>query len=279
MKHHDYELVERVIHYLDERYLDRPDLKAISRRAGLSEFHFQRLFTRWAGVSPKRFVQYLTKEHARKLLEQSRDILSASLESGLSGPSRLHDLFVNYEAMTPGDYKEGGRGLTIRYGFHMTPFGECFLAVTERGVCALHFIMQKSTNALHACKERWPNARFTEDDKVTGRAVERIFSRSGTIRLDVRGTNFQLKVWEALVRIPEGAVTTYSAIANAIHNPGASRAVGAAVGSNPVAYLIPCHRVIRNLGVFGNYRWGEDRKKAMLGWEFAKHDARLDRVA
>ncbi len=266
----DYQLVERVIHYLGDAYLERPDLKAISRRAGLSEYHFQRVFTRWAGVSPKRFLQYLTKEHAKRLLDRSHDLLTVSFESGLSGPGRLHDLFVNFEAMTPGDYKAGGTGLTIRYGFHPSPFGECFLAATDRGVCALHFVMSSRSAVLNDCRSRWHHAEFVEDAKRTSAFVQQVFDRSGRIHLDVRGTNFQIKVWEALIRIPEGAVATYSDIAKAIGHPGAHRAVGTAIGCNPVAYLIPCHRVIRSLGVFGNYRWGEDRKKAILGWEFAK---------
>lgn len=269
----DYQLVERVIHYLGDVYLERPDLKEISRRAGLSEFHFQRLFTRWAGVSPKKFLQYLTKEHARRLLDHSHDVLSVSFDSGLSGPGRLHDLFVNFEAMTPGDYKTGGAGLTIRYGFHPSPFGECFIATTDRGICALHFVATSRSAVLNECRSRWRHAEFVEDTKQAASTVRRIFDHTGKIHLDVRGTNFQVKVWEALIRIPEGAVATYSDIARAIGRPGASRAVGTAIGSNPVAYLIPCHRVIRGLGVFGNYRWGEDRKKAILGWEFARRDA------
>lgn len=274
----DYELVERVIHYLGDAYLERPDLKAISHRAGLSEFHFQRVFTRWAGVSPKRFLQYLTKEHAKRLLDKSHDLLTASFESGLSGPGRLHDLFVNFEAMTPGDYKSGGAGLTIRYGFHPSPFGECFLAMTDRGICALHFIATSRSAVLRECRSRWNRAKFVEDPKQTSAVIQRIFDRAGKIYLDVRGTNFQIKVWEALIRIPEGSVATYSDIAKAIGHPGAHRAVGSAIGSNPVAYLIPCHRVIRGLGVFGNYRWGGDRKKAILGWEFAKRETEMAAV-
>ncbi len=261
----DYERVERILRFLDEQYLDRPDLTSLSRRAGLSEYHFQRLFTRWAGVSPKRFLQFLTKEHARMLLDQSKDLLSASFESGLSGPGRLHDLFVTLEAMSPGDYKSDGDGLRFTWGNADSPFGTVFVAWTDRGICRVSF----SKQALVEVRDRWPRAAFVENRREAAAILRRMFDRKDKIRLCVGGTNFQIKVWEALVRIPEGTITTYGEIAQWIGHPRAMRAVGSAVGANPIAYLIPCHRVIRSLGVFGNYRWGETRKKAMLGWEMA----------
>jgi AraC family transcriptional regulator of adaptative response/methylated-DNA-[protein]-cysteine methyltransferase len=242
----------------------------------LSEYHFQRLFTRWVGVSPKRFLQFLTKEHAKQVLESSASVLEATYQSGLSGPGRLHDLFVTCEAVTPGEYKSRGRGLQIAYGFHLSPFGDCLLAVTERGVCGLAFAEGGDRRkALADLRSRWRNADLQEDPKLTATWVERIFPLRGDqlvppLHLFLNGTNFQIKVWEALLRIPWGSLVSYEAIAVHLGAPKAARAVGQAVAVNPIAVVIPCHRVIHKMGVFGKYHWGAARKKAILGWEMAQ---------
>ena len=267
----DYARIERAISYLEENYLDQPDLAAIADAAGLSAAHFQRMFKRWAGISPKRFVQYLTLDHARRRLAESASVLDTTYDSGLSGPGWLHDLFVNYEAMTPGDYKRDGAGIEIAYGIHPSPFGPCFIGQTERGVCALGFAEDDvSPEPLQDFQRRWQNATFRLDKAQTGVTAARIFGASGgRLALDLRGTNFQLKVWEALLRIPPGAVVSYGGLADAPDKSGAARAVGSAVAANPVSYLIPCHRVIRKSGRFHNYYWGPERKRAMLAWEAA----------
>jgi AraC family transcriptional regulator of adaptative response/methylated-DNA-[protein]-cysteine methyltransferase len=260
----DYERVERAIRFLDEHHTEQPSLACVAGAAGLSEAHFQRLFKRWAGVSPKRFLQYATAEHARQLLCDSRPVLEAALDAGLSGPGRLHDLTVNVHAMTPGEMRRAGAGTTIRYGNHATPFGRCFLARTERGVCALRF-----GDGIAEERARWPAAEFVRDDAATAEDAARVF-RGGAISLDLHGTNFQIRVWEALLRIPVGSVTSYGALARRIERPGAARAVGRAVGSNRIAVLIPCHRVLRETGAFGGYRWGLERKRALLAWESSR---------
>ncbi len=272
----DYERVEKAIRFIEENFRRQPPLADIAASVGLSEFHFQRLFRRWAGVSPKRFLQYLTAGYARELLRQSRSVLDVAFEAGLTGSGRLHDLTVNIHAATPGELKERGAGLIIRYGTHPTPFGNCLLAATSRGICALRFIPPGDVGeVLGTLQGEWENACFAEDFEATGGLAERIFSTTvgGSaepgLALHVRGTNFQVRVWEALLRVPPGAALTYGELALRAGAPGAARAVGTAVGQNPVAYLIPCHRVIRNSGVLGEYRWGAARKKAMLGWEAA----------
>jgi AraC family transcriptional regulator of adaptative response/methylated-DNA-[protein]-cysteine methyltransferase len=232
------------------------------------------LFTRWAGVSPKRFLQFLTKEGAKELLNQSENLLDTTHLVGLSSLGRLHDLFVSTEAVTPGEYKSRGTGVTIRYGIHPTPFGKCLIATTERGICHLGFVQTSEGDAIDNLVADWKEARMIEDYRSTGSLVEPIFdlqfsTRIKPLTLHLRGTNFQLKVWEALLDIPAGAVTTYEGIASRIGKPSALRAVGAAVGHNPIAVLIPCHRVIRKVGDFGNYRYGTLRKKALLAREFA----------
>jgi AraC family transcriptional regulator of adaptative response/methylated-DNA-[protein]-cysteine methyltransferase len=272
----DYARVERALQFLNANYLHRPTLDEVAGHVHLSPFHFERLFQRWAGTSPKRFLQYLTKEHAKALLRDSKSLLEAAYKSGLSSGGRLHDLFISCEAVTPGEYKLRGEGVTIRYGFHPTPFGECLLAKTERGVCALRFLTAPSKpTALRELRDEWPAARFVKDDDETGEICQRIFRTASEdertqFHLHLRGTNFQLKVWQALLSIPAGHLTDYSDLATTIGAPKASRAVGSAVGRNPIAYLIPCHRVIRNLGVIGDYRWGHERKQAMIGWETAQ---------
>jgi len=267
----DYARIERAITYLEENYLDQPELGAVAEAAGLSAAQFQRMFKRWAGISPKRFVQYLTLDHARQRLADSASVLDTTYDSGLSGPGRLHDLFVTYEAMTPGNYKRDGAGIEIAYGIHPSPFGPCFIGQTERGVCALGFAEDEvSPEPLQDFQRRWQNATFRLDNALTGATAARIFAVSGgRLALDLRGTNFQLKVWEALLRIPPGAVVSYGGLADALEKSGAARAVGSAVAANPVSYLIPCHRVIRKSGRFHNYYWGPERKLAMLAWEAA----------
>ncbi|MCL4861789.1 MAG: methylated-DNA--[protein]-cysteine S-methyltransferase [Caldilineaceae bacterium] len=277
----DYERVAEAIHFLEANYRAQPDLDDLAAHLHLSPFHLQRLFTRWAGISPKRFVQFLTAEHAKQRLAESHNVLDAAYDAGLSGPGRLHDLLIATEAMTPGEVKSGGAGLTIRYGRHATPFGDCLLAATERGICKLAFLQDEdwaaAVNELHA---QWPGAQRVEDPAYTQPLVDTIFPPQpgqGEMRLKLllRGTNFQIKVWEALLRIPFGAVCTYEDVAQAIDQPGAARAVGGAVGGNNIAYLIPCHRVIRKQGIIQDYHWGPTRKKAILAWESAQHETML----
>ncbi len=250
-----------------------PGLAELAAKAGLSPFHFQRLFKRWAGVSPKQFARFLTLEYAKTTLEQSASVLSAAFDAGLSGGSRLHDLFVAVEAMTPGEYKARGRDLVIRHGLHDTPFGPALILVTDRGVCGFDFIAGSPARALKDAKARWPLSRFVADDKATARVAAKMFTRtpvrSRDMRLLLRGTNFQLQVWAALLRIPPANISTYGAIAEAIGKPKAVRAVGTALAANPIGYLVPCHRVLRSTGLFKNYRWGAARRHAMLAWEAA----------
>ncbi len=265
----DYQRIEQAITYLEGHFKDQPSLEEVAANIGLSEFHFQRLFTRWAGVSPKRFLQFLTKESAKELLNKSENLLDTTHQVGLSSLGRLHDLFVTTEAVSPGEYKSRGEGVTIRYGLHASPFGKCLIAVTDRGICHLGFTQTSEGDAIDNLVADWKNARMIEDHKSTAQLIEPIFDAGsrGKLNIHLRGTNFQLKVWEALLKIPAGTVTTYAGLAERIGQPAASRAVGAAVGHNPIAVLIPCHRVIRKVGEFGNYRYGAARKKALLAYE------------
>ena len=265
----DYALIERAIHYLEKHQRRQPTLKEIAKSVNLSEYHFQHLFTRWVGISPKRFLQFLTKENAKRLLAHS-SLLDATYQSGLSSTGRLHDLLVHTEALTPGEIKRKGANLIIRYGSHPTPFGQAFIATTERGICRLSFDIK---NALNSLKLDLGNATIIRDVAHTQILISKIFSPKddGTpLTLDLRGTNFQIQVWEALLRIPAGGLVAYNDIAATIGSPKASRAVGTAVGKNPVPLLIPCHRVIRATGEFGQYAFGSARKKAILGWEMAQ---------
>jgi AraC family transcriptional regulator of adaptative response/methylated-DNA-[protein]-cysteine methyltransferase len=267
----DYQRIEQAIRFIEANAKRQPDLREVAESVHLSEYHFQRLFTRWAGISPKRFLQFLTKENAKQLLSQT-NLLDATYEAGLSSPGRLHDLFVQCEAVTPGEYKSKGRGLTIHYGFNASPFGECLLAVTGRGICFLAFVQNENREASLAELIRdWPNADLREDTTRIAHYMAQIFHPQPDTRilLHLHGTNFQIKVWEALLRIPAGEVATYKELAARIGQPNAARAVGSAVAHNPVAYLIPCHRVLRKAGEFGNYRYGTERKKAMLAREYA----------
>ncbi|MBI1854847.1 MAG: methylated-DNA--[protein]-cysteine S-methyltransferase [Chloroflexi bacterium] len=269
----DYLRIEQAILYLENHYKDQPSLEDMAASIGLSEFHFQRLFARWAGVSPKRFLQFLTKESAKGLLKRSENLLDATHQVGLSSLGRLHDLFVTTEAVTPGEYKSRGAGLTIRYGIHPTPFGKCLIGITERGICHLGFVQANEGGAIDALVSDWQEAKMIEDQRATAPLIAPIFllnaRRQTPLHLYLHGTNFQLKVWEALLNIPAGALTTYERLAAQIGQPSASRAVGTAIGHNPIAVLIPCHRVIRKLGEFGNYRYGAPRKMALLAREFA----------
>jgi len=270
----DYLRIEQAIRYLENHYKDQPGLEEVAANIGLSEYHFQRLFTRWAGVSPKRFLQFLTKEGAKDSLNRSENLLDTTHQVGLSSLGRLHDLFVTTEAMTPGEYKSRGAGVTIRYGIHSTPFGKCLIGTTERGICHLGFVQTSEGNAIDNLVADWKQARMIEDYKSTAPLIEPIFDlghnhHGKPLPVHVRGTNFQLKVWEALLQIPAGEVTTYAGLAARIGKPTAMRAVGTAVGHNPIAVLIPCHRVIRKVGEFGNYRYGVLRKKALLAREFS----------
>lgn len=267
----DYRRVEQAIRFLEDNARRQPDLTEVAAHVGLSEYHFQRLFTRWAGISPKRFLQFLTKENVKALLSRT-SVLSAAYEAGLSGPGRLHDLLVQCEAVTPGEYRMKGAGVDIAYGFHPTPFGECLLALTGRGICFLAFVDGERQYALEQLRFDWANANLREDPSRTHLVVGQIFApRPGaSIALHLRGTNFQIKVWEALLRLPPGAATSYEALAEQVCSVKAARAVGNAVARNPLAYLIPCHRVLQKAGGFGNYRYGPARKQAILGWEMAQ---------
>lgn len=268
----DYERIEAAISFVERNTRQQPELEEIASEVGLSPFHFQRLFQRWAGVSPKRFLQTLTVEHAKQLLAQSASVLDATYEVGLSAPSRLHDHFVSLEGVSPGEYRNQGAGIQILYGTHPSPFGPMLLALTERGICGLSFLSSESPEAeLASLKRNWRRAHFAEDQEGTCRAAKQIFSGSRSphppLGLFVKGTNFQTNVWKALLRIPSGSVCSYEQVARAVGNPSAARAVGMALAANPVAYLIPCHRVIRNVGLLGGYRWGEARKRALISWE------------
>jgi AraC family transcriptional regulator of adaptative response/methylated-DNA-[protein]-cysteine methyltransferase len=273
----DYERVATTIRFLDQHHTDQPDLAALARGAGLSPFHFHRLFSAWAGVTPKDFLQCLTLEHVKTLLRDGDSVLHAALEAGLSGPGRIHDLCVTLEAASPGEMKSGGAGLKITYGFARSPFGDALIGETSRGICHLSFpAAEGRERAAQALRAEWPMAKFERADARAGNLAETIFAREGAtssrrrLRAFVRGTPFQLRVWRALLRVPSGSLTTYGRLSSAIAQTGAARAVGTAVGANPIAFVIPCHRVIRETGVLGNYRWDPVRKRAMIGWELSR---------
>lgn len=269
----DYEVVRRVIEKISLDYRDQPSLEALAEAAGDTPNGLQKLFTRWAGLSPKGFLQAVTLDHARRLLDAGLSVLDATYEVGMSGPARLHDLFVTHEAMSPGDYKTRGAGLTIRYGFHISPFGIALLMVTDRGLAGLAFNDPGDERAaLEDMTSRWPNATYVEDISATAPYAARIFDPSKwrsdqPLRVVLIGTDFQIRVWEALLRIPMGKACTYSAIAESIGAPKASRAVGAAVGANPMSFVVPCHRALGKSGALTGYHWGLTRKRAILGWE------------
>jgi AraC family transcriptional regulator of adaptative response/methylated-DNA-[protein]-cysteine methyltransferase len=277
-EYRDYDRVEQALRFLHEHRADRPTMDGVARHVGLSPAYFQRLFVRWAGVSPKRFLQYLAAEQARRCLAESRSVLEATFETGLSSPGRLHDLTVAVDALTPGEMSSGGAGLTIRHALVGSPFGECLIAVTDRGVCWLSFPGEGGgETARDELVGRFANADHVESRDEVAALCDRIFDGSTADRplppVLLAGTNFQLKVWEALLRVPPGALCSYSDLAALVGRPSATRAVASAVAANHVAYLIPCHRVIRSLGDFGQYRWGAVRKRAMIGWEAARRAA------
>ncbi len=275
-QHHDYQRIADALAFLETNRTDQPTLEAVAAHVGLSPFHFQRIFTRWVGISPKRFLQFLTVEHARRCLAETRSVLEATFETGLSSPGRLHDLMVAVDAMTPGEIKTGGAGLDVRHGLVPSPFGPCFIGVTERGVCWMAFPDEtEEADSVSELEANFPNAEVRDDPEEAARWRDRIFDRPADdeepqLPILLSGTNFQLKVWEALLKVPTGGLCSYSDLAQLMGRPTATRAVASAVAANHIAYLIPCHRVIRSMGGFGQYRWGAARKQAIIGWEQTK---------
>ncbi|MDJ0762768.1 MAG: methylated-DNA--[protein]-cysteine S-methyltransferase [Myxococcota bacterium] len=273
----DYNRIEQAIGFIEANFRSQLDLEQIAASVHLSKFHFDRLFKRWAGVSPLQFQQFLTLDYTKQQLAASTSVLNTAFDAGLSGPGRLHDLFVNFDAMTPGEFKKQGEGLKIYYGFGHTQFGTCLLATTHRGICHLGFVAGNDrSQALSSLCQMWPSAVFTEQPRSAQSIVKRIFDRDKTsydkpFTLHLKGTNFQVNVWRALLGIPEGSVVSYQDIAAHMGRPSAVRAVAGAIAANPVSYLIPCHRVIAKSGKIHNYRWGTARKKALIGWEAARY--------
>jgi len=270
----DYQRIAKAIEYIQSNFKLQPNLDEVAEKVNLSPAHFQKIFTDWAGTSPKKFLQFISLEHAKSLLKDEKATLfDAALETGLSSTSRLHDLFVNIEGMSPAEYKNGGKNLKINYSFSESPFGEIITASTEKGVCYMAFAENKE-NALRDLVNKFPNASFFEKQDDFQQNALSIFTKDwselGAIKLHLKGTDFQLKVWESLLTIPMGKLSTYGNLAREIGSPKASRAVGTAIGSNPVAFLIPCHRVIQSTGKIGGYMWGSDRKQMMIGWESSK---------
>ncbi|HWY39602.1 MAG TPA: methylated-DNA--[protein]-cysteine S-methyltransferase [Chthoniobacterales bacterium] len=273
----DYERVARMIRFLDRHHTEQPDLAALANSAGLSPFHFHRLFSTWAGVTPKDFLQCLTLEHVKQLLRGGDSVFDAAINAGLSGPGRLHDLCVTLEAASPGEMKNGGAGIEVDYGFAETPFGEALIAETKRGVCHLSFVDQGRNAAHEVLKSQWPNAKVRRNDARIAQLADKIFNDRGEtsnrrLRAFVRGTEFQLRVWRALLQVQAGSLTTYGRLAEAVGQTRAARAVGSAVGANPIAFIIPCHRVIRETGALGHYHWDPVRKRAIIGWELSFRD-------
>ena len=269
----DYERIKKAIEFINSNVEEQPLLKDVAECIGLSEAHFQRLFSRWAGVTPKRYLQTITVEHAKKLLQKQKSVLDVSLSLGLSSSSRLHEHFIKLEAMTPGDYKTKGMGLDINYAAHNTPFGNMFIAVTKHGICKLSFIDESYEEELIRLKDEWLNANLIHSKTFTKSTIEAIFNidkrKNNPLSILVSGTNFQIKVWKALLELPSASLSSYSDIAKIIGKPKAYRAVGTAIGQNPIAFLIPCHRVIQQSGKIGGYHWGEIRKHAIHAWEVA----------
>ena len=271
--HIDYSRIEKAIAYINHNFREQPSLEEISTAVNMSPFHFQRLFSEWAGVSPKKFLQYVSLRYAKQLLQRNTTLMNVSNEIGLSSSSRLHDLFINIEGMTPGEFKNGGAGLTINYSFKESPFGNIIIASTNKGVCYIHFQNNESV-ALRDLKACFPSAVYHQAEDKYKKDALLIFQKNGgqtdPIKLHLRGTRFQIKVWESLLKIPTGGLSTYGDIAKKTGNPKAARAVGTAIGANPIAFLIPCHRVIQSNGKFGGYMWGAEKKMAIIGWEAAK---------
>ncbi len=270
----DFERIAEAIGYISSHFKSQPDLDEVAGKVHLSPFHFQRLFTQWAGTSPKKFLQYISINHAKKILkEEQATLFDAAFETGLSGTGRLHDLFIRIEGMTPAEYKNGGENLDINFSFAESPFGNILVASTAKGICQLAFTDDEET-ALDKLKTQFPNAHYRQKLDLLQQNALLIFrhdwKKLNEIKLHLKGTAFQLKVWETLLKVPEGKLSTYGSLAKRINRPGASRAVGTAIGDNPVAYLIPCHRVIQSSGAIGQYHWGSIRKTAMIGWEAAR---------
>lgn len=272
-----FERIRKAIEYIQCNFKDQPNLDEVAAYLHLSPAHFQRLFTEWAGISPKKFLQYISLTHAKNILKQERSVFDATFETGLSSTSRLHELFVQIEGMTPAEYKNGGEHLSIHYQFVDTPFGQVLIASTNKGICKMSFV-DNDTEALNALVAQFPNANFVQQSDELQQHALAIFSSKTLdlpqIKLHLKATDFQLKVWECLLKIPMGQLSTYGALAENIGHPKASRAVGTAIGNNPVAFLIPCHRVIQATGVLGEYHWGKARKTAIIGWEGAQCDAK-----
>lgn len=273
----DYDTIEAAILFLETHFEEQPSLDAVAQAVGLSPFQLQKLFKRWAGISPKRFLQFLTLQHSRSLLDEEVDLLDASLQSGLSGPGRLHDLYVQLEGVSPGEYKRLGDSIRIQYGFHNTPFGLCLMATSTRGICGLSFLAEnEKEDALLHLRRIWSLSEFVHNPTSTAAIVNKVFGTWNShekLELFVKGTNLQVKVWEALLRVPEGQVCAYENIAHCIGNPKATRAVASALRANLIGYLIPCHRVLRKNGHIGGYRWGVPRKRAMLLREMSEAPA------
>ncbi len=287
-RHEDYQTVRSVLQHITENWRDHPDLDELTQLTGLPATRLQKTFTRWAGISPKAFLQAVTLDHAKKLLEEGLPLLDTSYELGLSGPGRLHDLFVTHEAMSPGVYKAQGEGLEIRYGFHPSPFGEALIMATDRGLAGLAFADSEGEDGRHSgevgtgsfnrpealddMRKRWPRASYVGDLAFTAPYAQRIFDPTcwtpdQPLRVVLIGTDFQIRVWEGLPKIPVGKATTYSGLASSLDRPDAARAVGTAVGRNPISFVVPCHRVLGKSGQLTGYHWGLTRKRAMLGWE------------
>lgn len=268
----DYSRIAKAIEYLQENFKDQPDLDTIAEKVHLSPFHFQRLFQEWAGVSPKKFLQYISVEHAKQLLKTEATLFDATYKTGLSSTGRLHDLFVKIEGMTPGEFKKGGESLSINYSYHSSVFGDVLIASTYKGVCYMGFVDNKES-AFKELKDRFPNATYkNETDSFQWKALnvfDSDWNKPEEIKLHLKGSEFQLKVWESLLKIPNGSLSTYGKIAQNIDRSKAARAVGTAIGSNPVGFIIPCHRVIKSSGIIGGYMWGSIRKTAIIGWESA----------
>lgn len=272
-----FERIRKAIEYIQCNFKDQPNLDEVAKHIHLSPAHFQRLFTEWAGISPKKFLQYISLTHAKNLLKQERSVFDATFETGLSSTSRLHELFVQIEGMTPAEYKNGGEHLTIHYQFMDTPFGKVLIASTSKGICKMSFV-DRDEDALNELVAQFPNANFLQQSDELQQHALAIFSSKTLdlpkVKLHLKATDFQLKVWECLLKIPKGQLSSYGNIAELLGNPKASRAVGTAIGNNPVAFLIPCHRVIQATGVLGEYHWGKARKTAIIGWEGAQCDAK-----
>ncbi len=275
----NYKRIAAAIDYIKDNFKGQPDLDEVAEKINLSPFHFQRLFSEWAGTSPKKFLQYVSIGHAKSLLNEQKQatLFDVTCETGLSSTSRLHDLFVTIEGMTPAEYRNGGQGLEINYSFSGSPFGNVIIASTKKGICHMAF-EENDEKALHDLRSAFPGAVFhhrTDAIQQNGLSIfQQDWSNLSRVKLHLKGTDFQLKVWESLLKIPMGKLSTYGRLAGEINNPKASRAVGTAIGSNPVAFLIPCHRVIQSSGVFGGYMWGTTRKTAMIGWEQAQANNR-----